>query len=349
MLITMLKLEQRIINSMGIDRFLSIQIDITNFCNLECIHCYHPNHENSQAINLFKWFEIITQYEELITKLSLRPHLVISGGEPMTSPFLIPILEFIYKRKIAYHVTILTNGVLISKFDLNKIPKVKNIDFQISVDGPDALTHDYFRGPGSFSKSILGIKKLINFEYRVSLLATLTKFNCSNIDRFFELASSLGVDEMNFTRLIAIGHGESLKKKSEHVITPNILKETYRKIIVSSAKFNIRTNTELPLMNLIHPTLGKRFTFNEGIVVDHEGNMLISSRSRVKIGSLVKNSLEELFFKNDQRLKFLNKENYKCYGCKHFDHCGGDLNASFAEYGSFFEKDPGCWINIESA
>jgi len=34
----------------------------------------------------------------------------------------------------------------------------------------------------------------------------------------------------------------------------------------------------------------------------------------------------------------------KCGSCPYFSKCGGDRNASFAEYGNFFSVDPGCWI-----
>lgn len=69
------------IKLIGNERFLSMQLDITNSCNLSCIHCYHPDHKNVKALALNQWLDIIGQYDLLVNKLGLRPHIIISGGE----------------------------------------------------------------------------------------------------------------------------------------------------------------------------------------------------------------------------------------------------------------------------
>jgi len=325
-----------------------MQIDITNLCNLTCRHCYHPHHKNNNSLSLQQWFNVIDQYEDLLIKLSLKPHLIICGGEPLTSPFLFPILKYIKERKQSFHVSILTNGTLLSKIDLGKFKNLDRVDFQVSLDGPNQEIHDSFRGMGNFEKALLGIKKLKASNFNVSLQATLTLKNSELIDQFFSLASKLKVDAMNFTRLVGVGFGESLAENEEHSISPLELKNTFEKIIIHSARTGIKTDTEIPLMNLLHPTLGKKYSFAEGIVIDYQGNLLASSRSRVKLGSVLDKSLDELFF-SESKKEFLNDKKFECSGCKHYKYCGGDINVSFATYGDFFKKDPGCWINIESA
>ncbi len=345
----MKNLENIIIQSFGNERYLSMQIDITNACNISCTHCYHPNHKNENALSLNQWFDVINQYQAILKKMFLKPHIIISGGEPLTSPLLMPILNYIKSNLENCHISVLTNGTLVSKYRISELAKFENLSFQVSIDGPDSDTHDSFRGYGNFQKAIDGIRLLLEHGYEVSTLATLTKFNCNRINDFFKLARDIKVSSMNFTRLIGTGTGKNLSLQEEHSITPSLLKTTFRQIIIASANYGVRTDTELPLMNLIHPSLGKRHLFSEGIAIDYQGNLLVSSRSRVKIGSVLNNNLYTLYFNSTQRKEFLNKNNYACSTCKHFNFCGGDLNASYAELGSFFEKDPGCWISEEIA
>ena len=58
----------KLLDYIGTQRFLTIQLDITNACNLKCIHCYHPHHQNDGAMSYEGWLNILDQY--LIPKLS---------------------------------------------------------------------------------------------------------------------------------------------------------------------------------------------------------------------------------------------------------------------------------------
>ncbi len=79
-------LETFLLKKINIDRYLPIQLDITNLCNLRCVHCYHPHHKNEGAISLDDWKAILRQYKALINKMHYRASVVICGGEPLTSP-----------------------------------------------------------------------------------------------------------------------------------------------------------------------------------------------------------------------------------------------------------------------
>lgn len=341
-------LEKLSSNLFQTERYLSMQIDITNICNLTCKHCYHPDHKNDNALSLNEWLQIIEQYFVLISKMNFKSHIIICGGEPLASPLLFPILEYIKLKKAECEISILTNGTLVSRINLEKFKGFKKLDFQVSFDGPDVETHDYFRGKGNFEKAIAGVKKLREENFPVYLQATLTKRNSILISEFFDLASQLNASAMNFTRLIGVGFGENLFNSDDHAIKPSELKAAFEQIIINSARTGVRTDTEIPLMNLIHPTLGKRYSFGEGIVIDYQGDLLVSSRSRVKLGKVTNKNLEKLFFGNSKK-RFFDKSESECFGCENFEYCGGDLNVSYAAYGDFFKKDPGCWKNIESA
>lgn len=342
-------LEKSLIKWIGISRYLTMQIDITNFCNLSCSHCYHPHHKNHNAISLNDWFQIIDQYEALLLKMNAKAHIVICGGEPLASQFLIPLLENLLSRNTKFHLSILTNGTLLERVDLSVFKNFPHVDFQVSLDGHNSALHDSFRGKGNFIKALKGIEILKKEMFDVLLQVTLTKNNSFEINKYFDLASSLQVDALNFTRLITIGFGKKLiQDQVDQTLKPLELKKAFEDILINSARTGIRSSTEHPLMNLIHPTLGKKQRFYESIIIDYKGNLLVSSRSRFELGSVLNNNLENLFLKNSLRQKLKNDEIEDCSKCPHFNYCGGDRNASYAEYGNFFKKDPGCWIDIKT-
>ncbi|MGZ3774079.1 MAG: hypothetical protein ACXVCY_08635 [Pseudobdellovibrionaceae bacterium] len=154
---------------------------------------------------------------------------------------------------------------------------------------------------------------------------------------------------MNFTRLVENGFAVELKsKKIDRMLTPFELKEAFTEILKQSALYGIKTKTEGPLYNLIYPGLGRNGRFWESLVIDYQGNLVASSRSGLKIGSVLNETLENLFLKNPLLEKLRKGEIEVCGDCRFFNVCGGDRNAAFATYGNFLGPDPGCWFNNEN-
>ena len=75
--------------------------------------------------------------------------------------------------------------------------------------------------------------------------------------------------------------------------------------------------------------------------------MKVSSRTDYSIGNVLKEGLGNLFLNHPIMVKLRKGEIEKCGDCKYFRKCGGDRNAAFAESGSFFAVDPGCWLHSE--
>ena len=63
--------ETMLLKFINVDRYLPLQIDITNSCNLRCVHCYHPHHNNAGAIGFAEWKLILTEYKKLIEILKI--------------------------------------------------------------------------------------------------------------------------------------------------------------------------------------------------------------------------------------------------------------------------------------
>lgn len=333
------------VKAIGGQETMSIQLDITNACNLRCTHCYHENHKNTGAIDLNGWLEVLDQYKAMLDELKMKPNILLCGGEPTISPYLYSVLKRANELWENPKFVILTNGVKLNDKLLEMLSQYE-VEFQISIDGPDAKRHDAVRGEGNFDKAIRGAKLAKKYGIKTNILGILSKNTAQWIPEFFEMAKEHGLDSMNFTRFIPQGYGEELQKSGEDdSLYGTDLRDALISILNTSRKTGVKTATSSPLFHLIDPTLGHngRMGF-QGIVVDYKGNMKVSSRANYTVGNVLKDGLKNLFF-NHPVMKDFRKGNIKgCGDCMYYSRCGGDRNISFALTGSFLEKDQGCWI-----
>ncbi len=336
------------VKKIGGQEYMSIQLDVTNACNLRCSHCYHPNHKNTGAIGLNDWMEILNQYDQMLKSLKLKPSILICGGEPTISPYLFSILKRANELWENPPIAILTNGTKLNDKLLSMLSQYK-IEFQVSIDGPDAKRHDIIRGEGNFEKALRGARLAKEYGIKTNILGVLSKKTSAWIPEFFEMAKANGLASMNFTRFIPQGYGSGLVDRGEDDSLYGLeLRDALKAIVRGSAKHSVSTSTNAPLYNLIDPTLGSngRFGF-QGLVVDYKGNLKVSSRADFTIGNVLESGLQNLFLNHPLMKDLRNKKINGCGDCIYYSRCGGDRNISFATTGSFLEKDKGCWIDPE--
>ena len=296
---------------------------------------------------LDQWLRIFDQYDELCRDLLLKPEIIICGGEPLLSRILKNIITEIRKKWTDTRISILTNGTLIEKeIDLGFF-KENRCYFQISIDGANASENDFIRGKGSFDSAINGITRLRNKGILPNIQTTLSKRTEKQIEMFFKLAKALHAKELNFTRLIPQGRASGLlKNKQDHILSPIELKNAYENIIYFSEKYGVQTSTNKPLFALIDPKLGSHGKFGfQGVIVDHLGNLKVSSRTPYILGNILEKGLKKLFLHHPVMVQLREGKIRKCGSCLLYRKCAGDRNAAFSKYGSFFEPDPGCWLN----
>jgi len=330
----------------GGQRQLVMQIDITNKCNLHCLHCYQENHSADDLLGLEEWLHILNEFGELCRKLWQKPALTICGGEPLMCSFLKPLILEIRKKWPDARVTVLSNGTMVVKERGLDFFKKNDVKFQISLDGATADTNDFIRGRGSFDAACSGVESLRKECIDVFIQTTLSRRTHSQIEELFCLAKKLCVQGMNFTRLISQGRAQKLVDfGNDGVLGPAELKNAYEQIVLNSKRYQINTNTHQPLFVLIDQGLGMHDKFGfQGVIVDHAGNLKVSSRSPYILGNIIESGLKNLFL-DHQMMRSLRKGKIrKCGDCTYYRKCGGSRNAAFAQSGSFFEPDPGCWI-----
>ena len=142
-------------------------------CNLSCSHCYVESNPDNNSMP-YLTYETFEQYlKEAVQKKFSKIDIYFTGGEPFINP---DILKMIDKALDYGHTTILTNGTRFSDLIIEKLEKIIEkkkftLTFRISIDGPTEMEHDKFRGSGSFNKTMLGLKKISNKNFKTIVTA----------------------------------------------------------------------------------------------------------------------------------------------------------------------------------
>ncbi|MBS3732991.1 MAG: 12,18-didecarboxysiroheme deacetylase [Desulfobacterales bacterium] len=179
--------------------------NITQRCNLRCIHCYAHAKAGLQENELST-----AEGKALIDDLAEMgaPVLLLSGGEPLMRPDLPELAEYAVNRGM--RAVISTNGTLIDR-DTARVLKDIGLSYVgISLDG-NRQVNDRFRGmEGAFDQAMKGIENCQAAGIKVGLRFTINRFNVDEIPGLFDLLEEMEVPRICFYHLVYAGRGSSL-------------------------------------------------------------------------------------------------------------------------------------------
>lgn len=209
-------------------------------CNLDCTMCSRKSSpidltEESKRIELpdKKWFDIVKESGEMGVKC-----WNISGiGEPMCKPELtLSMMKSIKAYDMFGELT--TNGTLWKENQIKSVIKMNWDSACVSIDAPDAKTHDFLRGlEGTFEKATNTVKSFRIWRDRfcsqlplLTINMAINKMNYSKIPEMVEFASKIGADALFAEPMIVYSpEGEKLKLDDQEISRlPKIIKETKR-------------------------------------------------------------------------------------------------------------------------
>ncbi len=173
----------------------------TNYdCNLSCSYCVAESTPRAprDAIGLENAQRLVDEAVELGFK-----ELFFTGGEPFILDDIYVMLAYASAR---LKTTVLTNAMLFNGRRLARLLEIANpnLQVQVSLDGGRAEHHDAYRGPGSWKKTVAGIRTLQDNGFKVRLGTTKTPVNSAHLDELRDFRHSLGIaDEDHFIRPLA--------------------------------------------------------------------------------------------------------------------------------------------------
>lgn len=133
----------------------------------------------------------------------------VTGGEPLLRADTVDVIRHGTGRGLLMHLN--TNGSLVGDGTPQALADAGLASVNLSLDGPDAETHDRLRGrPGSFSRVMRAAARLVSLPrrpYRVALTCALGPGNAGKVDALLARARDLGVDRVGFLPLHTPGGG----------------------------------------------------------------------------------------------------------------------------------------------
>lgn len=156
----------------------SVDLDITNRCNLRCRYCYHFSGPGDVDKDLSK-AEWLGFFEELNHCAAMN--VTLAGGEPFFREDLRELIEGIVANRMRFNI--LSNGTLITEDMAEFLFSTGRCDgVQVSIDGSKPKTHDACRGKGSFDRAIKGIRCLQKYRVPVQVRVTIHRYNVSDLE-----------------------------------------------------------------------------------------------------------------------------------------------------------------------
>lgn len=323
---------------------MSFQIHLTDDCNLRCLHCYHDG-ASGNYLDSDRFDYILKEVLDYTRSHGRVPgRAIFCGGEPTLSPIL---LESIAKCREAgyYHISVLTNGILITDEYAQKLRQAGCATVQICIEG-NRETHNYIRN-GTFDQVLAAWEICRRNGLEVKNQTTLQPLNYRQVKEILEICRGR-VDIVNFLRQVP-------PNREAAVLTPSqwleVLKELFMlKLSWGREYFDNYINVrDLHWHHLFeggcYMCNFKRDTFYS-VIVEANGDVYPCRKANIKVGNIFKQSLEEIHAGSAILQRARNKENLndKCRNCSRVERCGGCPGMANAVCGDYMAPDPQCFI-----
>jgi len=323
----------------------SIDIDITNQCNLRCRYCYHFSGAGDVDQDLPKeeWFRF---FEELNRCAVMT--VTLAGGEPFLRKDLKDLIESIVANRMRFNI--LSNGTLITDDMADFLFSTGRCDgVQVSIDGSKPEPHDIFRGNGNFDRAIEGIRCLKKHLVPVQVRVTIHRQNVSDLEAIAELlleeiglpdfstnaASYMGLCRQNVDQV-----GLSVDDRTLAMETLLKLNSTYDNRINAQAgplaEATMWAEMEQARQKGISriPTRGSLTACGcvmDKIAVRADGTIVpCTMLSHMELGRINRDDLKEIWQNHPEMKKMRQRRNIPlndfefCNGCPYIDYCTGN-------------------------
>src|SRR3984893_7477340 len=329
--------------------------ETTQACDLACAHCRAsaaPGRNRSE-LSTDEGYRLLDQIREFGT-----PLMVFTGGDPLKRPD----LSLLLRRSVALGLR--TNvspsaTPLLTRKAINEFKECGVMRMAISLDGPNAPSHDGFRGvPGTFDRAIDALEdaRLIGLE--TQLMTTVTRRNIHSLDQIAQIAASVEAKMWSVFFLVVNGRalaGEYLIPEEYEQVFENLYQ------ISQWAPFDVKTTEAMHYRRYLArrnkdepaPAAGAQRTVwrtagvSDGrgfVFISHTGEIYPSGFLPVSAGNVRQDSLVEVY-RNSSLFRMLRDpagREGKCGVCEYTKLCGGSRARAYAATGNYLAEDPSC-------
>jgi radical SAM protein with 4Fe4S-binding SPASM domain len=340
--------------------------NITKACNLKCKHCYEFAAKHAPDELTHK------QALDAVDKMAEAglAYIAISGGEPLVRKDLFDVAKRIRDNGMAFSIA--TNATLMTKENAKKLKEHGCLFAQVSVDGSNPESHNWFRGVKMFEKTIQGIKNAVAEDISVGISTTVTNHNYHEIPDIINLAEKLGAGTFMYYNFIPTGRGKDivnldLTPDQRELLLKSMAKQTkkrkmrllstapqYGRVCVENeaatlamTHFDYSSPEILESVRFLAEFIGGCGTGRLYCALEPNGDITPCVFIPIKLGNIKEDSLLDVWHNSDAFIKIRDREHFKgnCGVCKYKNVCGGCRARAYAYFNDLQGPDPGCINN----
>jgi radical SAM protein len=329
--------------------------EMTQACDLKCAHCRANSRPNRHSLELStaEAFHLIDQIAEMRV-----PLFVLTGGDPLKRPDLIPIVQYACRRGVRTSLTPSATPLLTREAVL-RLKESGLMRLALSLDASTAEIHDGFRGvAGSYQQTLDAVEWCHEAGLPVQVNTTVSRYNLSHLDHMIDLLISLRVVLWSVFFLVPTGRAQfsqmlgpeehervfaklyaASKRVKFHIKTTE--GQHYRRYVLQQKARDARARTEEELIarapNGVND--GKGFVF-----VSHTGEVYPSGFLPLSAGNVLWEPLPEIY-RNSPLFTSLRDSSQlkgKCGRCDFKDLCGGSRARAYAVGHDPLAEEPCC-------
>ncbi len=331
--------------------------EVTRSCNLNCVHCRAASHLGPYPGELSTG-ECLRLIDD-IARFS-QPVIILTGGEPLLRPDIFDLAA--YGTQKGLRMVMATNGTLVDEATVRKMIHSGIQRVSISIDGPDAQSHDAFRQqPGAFAGALAGIAamKAAGMEFQIN--TTITTANLHQIKAIHDLALRIGAAAHHIFLLVPTGRGRDL---AQQAITAADYEETlhwfYRESL--TCEIQLKATCAPHYFRIMHQNKPKGQKpvkkvgghFHEstrgclgGIsfcFISHIGQVQPCGYLELDCGNIRKQSFDKIWETSEVFRNLRDYESYKgkCGRCEFIKVCGGCRARAYEATGDYLSEEPLC-------
>jgi AdoMet-dependent heme synthase len=331
--------------------------EVTQACDLACVHCRASaqSERNPKELTTEQGYRLLDEIRSFG-----EPLMVFTGGDPLKRPDLYDLARYAVKIGLRTNVTPSATPLLtaeaIENFQAAGVSRMA-----ISLDGPDAASHDEFRGiPGTFDRALFALRHARDIGLDTQLQTTVTRRNMGRLQEMAEIAKEVRTKMWSLFFLIVTGRAaeeDDLRADEYEQVfefmyelsktAPYGLKTTeamhYRRYVAQRIKAEHGVTQNESAKGVAWRTAGvsdgKGFVF-----VSHTGEIFPSGFLPVTGGNVLQDSLTDIYRNSDlfRTLRDTSQRGGKCGLCEYQKVCGGSRSRAFALTGDFLAEDPRC-------
>ena len=197
--------------------------ELTQACNLKCLHCYDGNchHSLENKLSLEQWKNVASRLKELDFK-----EVILIGGEPLAYPYFLEILD--HCHEIGLKTVVFSNLTLMNEDILKHIIETKS-EVHFSIYGNEEHHEKITQVKGSFNKTIYWLKRLHESNIKTIPSVVMMKENIDQYDNIKQTLEEIGISFQRADAIRPMDDGE----QSEHM--PSV--EQMKKFEIHEANF----------------------------------------------------------------------------------------------------------------